>query len=76
VSGNVNEMPFGAYEGGAKVLNAIREVINGGGSIDRALKAGNDALMDLRPRLPDPGIPIYRHPDGTDEVLGEKGKQR
>lgn len=54
----VNESrPYGAYEGGAKVLLAVLEVLEHGGSKDRAIEAGNAALSDLRPLRP--GIPIY-----------------
>jgi hypothetical protein len=46
--------PFDAWDGGAKVLGAIREVLKYGGSIERALDAGQRALDDLRPKSPSP----------------------
>jgi hypothetical protein len=40
--------PFNAYEGGAKVLGAINEVLSHGGSVGKALQCGENALRDLR----------------------------
>lgn len=45
--------PLTAYDGGRKVLNAISEVLNAGGSAERAMKAGRAALDDLRPSVAD-----------------------
>lgn len=61
--------PLDAYEGGAKVLAAISEVLKLGGSPESALKAGKAALLDLRPSTHD--IPVYRVRDATDDVLGK-----
>jgi hypothetical protein len=44
-------VPYGAYEGGAKVLSAVAEVLNRGGSAEKALAAGRAALSDLQPRV-------------------------
>jgi hypothetical protein len=46
--------PFDAYDGGAKVLNAVTEVFKHGGSAEAALDAGRRALSDLRQPVPEP----------------------
>lgn len=44
--------PFDAYDGGAKVMAAIREVLDNGGSVERALANGEAALRDLQEKAP------------------------
>lgn len=51
---SLRDQPFNAFEGGAKVLAAIKEVLDCGGPIEVALKHGEAALLDLRERLPEP----------------------
>lgn len=53
--------PFDAYEGGAKVLAAIKEVLRYNGPLEKAIDAGERALLDLRRTLaetarPDPSL--------------------
>jgi hypothetical protein len=50
--------PFDAYDGGCKVLGAIKEVLDCGGPIETAIKHGEAALSDLRPKTTDLGHSI------------------
>jgi hypothetical protein len=58
----MEDRPFDAFDGGAKVLCAIKEVLRYGGSVERAVKAGERALSDSRPRTTDLGHSISTNP--------------
>lgn len=45
------DRPFDAYGGGARVLNAIQEVLDCGGPWEDALARAKSALLDLRPSV-------------------------
>jgi hypothetical protein len=46
--------PFDAFDGGAKVLAAVKEVIRYGGPVEKAIRNGEAALSDLRGSTPPP----------------------